>query len=179
MIILQTAAARQAPLLPPEFTPLLGDNQVRSRSPSPPPAVEVPTLETVMTAPVTITVLNYSLLALCEIAYLAILPVYLASAPLSLTPRAIGIFMGGVGIFGGIFQVLCTAALVERWGAKRIYQIGVCALFPLWALFSPAANIAADCGTDSCPWSLWLLVCIGVVSVTVMDMAFSAYSNLY
>lgn len=177
MIILQTAPARQSSLSFSESTPLLGDHQVRSRSPSLPPVVEVQPLGTVITAPVTIAVLNYSLLALCDISYLSILPVYLASAPLSLTPRAIGLFMGGVGIFGGIFQVLCTAALVERWGAKRIYQVAICAFFPLWTLFSPAANMAADCGTDSCPWGLWLLAGIGVVLVTVMDMSFSKHSS--
>ena len=128
-------------------------------------------------APVIIVVLNYSLVSLAEIFYLAILPVYLASTPLSLTPRAIGVFMGGMGIFNGVFQLLCTAPLVERWGAKRVYQVGICAYFPLFALFPIAVGIATTDGVDSHPWRLWLLALVGVMLQAVMDMSFSKHSN--
>jgi hypothetical protein len=151
-----------------ESTPLLDDHQ-------PPPAVESPPLSALLTAPVLTAVLNYSLLALSEISLTAIIPVYLASSPLSLTPWAIGVFMGGMGIANGVFQALCTAALVERWGAKRIYQVAICAFFPLWALFPLAVNVAS--ATDAGPhqWTVWLLAVIGVVLVTIVEMSFSAY----
>ena len=117
------------------------------------------------------------LVALCEIALSAILPVYLASPPFSLTPRAIGILMGGTGIFNGTFQILCTAKLVERWGAKRIYQLSICAFFPLWALFPLAVWMATGGDTNVYPWSLWLLACIGVMLITVIFMSFSKRSS--
>ena len=177
VVLLQTAPAFQSSRLVSESTPLLGGHQAGTE-PSPPPVVVAPPLKTVITAPVIIAVLNYSLLALCNIAYLAILPVYLASVPLSLTPRTIGIFMGGMGIFNGTFQVLCTAALVERWGAKRMYQVSICAFFPLWMLFPIAVSTANNSSTDPCPWILWLLACIGVVLVTITSMSFSKYSRL-
>jgi len=149
-----------------ESTPLLDDHQ-------PPPAVESPPLSALLTAPVLTAVLNYSLLALSEISLTAIIPVYLASSPLSLTPWAIGVFMGGMGIANGVFQALCTAALVERWGAKRIYQVAICAFFPLWALFPLAVNVAS--ATDAGPhqWTVWLLAVLGVVLVTIVEMSFS------
>jgi hypothetical protein len=106
------------------------------------PAVVAPPLKALLTAPVIIAVLNYSLLALPRFPSPPFFPVYLASTPLSLTPRAIGILIGGMGIFNGIFQALCTAALVERWGAKRVYQVSICAFFPLWALFPIAVSMA-------------------------------------
>jgi hypothetical protein len=135
----------------------------------------VPPLKDVITAPVITVVLNYSLLALCDISFLAILPIYLASAPLSLTPRAIGILMGGMGIVDGTFQILCTGALVKRLGAKRIYQISICAYFPIWALFPISVSMYT---ADSHSWVVGLLVCIGVVLVTIIDMAFSKQSSL-
>ena len=173
----QTAPAHQSSRVPSESTPLLGDHQAPSRLQSPSSVVVAPSLKSVITTPVIIAVLNYSLLALCEICLPAILPVYLASAPLSLTPRAIGIFMGGIGIFNGTFQVLCTATLVERWGAKRIYQISICAFFPLWVLLPLAVSIANDGGTESRRCGLWLLACIGVMLVPVMLMSYSKHSS--
>ena len=170
---------RKSRLSRPESTPLLDDHPSRSCSPSPLPAVAVPPLKALLTTPVVIAVLNYSLLALTEISFTAILPIYLASTPLSLTPRTIGILIGSMGIFNGVFQVVYTAALVERWGAKRVYQVSICAFFPLWALFPVAANIATTFDTDfSYPWSLWFLTCIGVVLATVMAMSFSEHSQL-
>ena len=170
---------RKSRLPQPESTPMLDDHPSRSCSPSPPPAVAAPPLKALFTTPVVIAVLNYSLLALTEISFTAILPIYLASTPLSLTPRTIGILIGSMGIFNGVFHVVCTVASVERWGAKRVYQASVCAFFPLWVLFPVAVNIATTFDTDfSYPWSLWFLTCIGVVLATVMNMSFSKHSRL-
>jgi len=169
---------RKSRLSRPEFTPLLDVHPPRSRSPSPLPEVAAPPLKALLTAPVFIAVLNYSLLALSEISFTAVLPVYLASTPLTLTPRAIGILIGSMGIFNCIFQTLCTAALVEQWGAKRVYQVSICAFFPLWVLFPMAVSMANTSDANSYPWSLWLLACIGVLFATVMNMCFSKQSSL-
>lgn len=158
-----------------ESMPLLGDPPPRSRSSSPSPAATAPPLRTLLTTPVIVAVLNYALIALSEISFTALLPLYLASSPLSLTPRAIGIFIGGMGIFNGVVQALCTAALIERWGARRLYQASVCAYFPLWALFPIAVRLAPADDSNSYPWILWLLACAGVVFATLMDMGFSKY----
>ncbi len=177
-IIFQTAAAKETckpSLSQSETAPLLDDYQPRSSSPSSRPAAVAPPLKAVITAPVTKCVLNYSLLALCDISFYAILPIYLASTPLSLTPRAIGIFMGGMGIFDGTFQILCTSALVKRWGAKRMYQVAICAYFPLWALFPIAVSTVS---AHYYPWSMCLFACIGVMLVTVSNMSFSKHPNL-
>ena len=167
---------RESRLSRPESTPLLDHHPSQSCSPPLLPAVAAPPLKALFTPPVITAVFNYSLLALTEISFTAILPVYLASTPLSLTPRAIGIFFGCMGIFNGIFQAVCTAALVERWGVKRVYQGSVCAFFPLWVLFPVAVNIANTGETViSYPWRLWFLMCIGVVLATVMEMSFSKH----
>jgi hypothetical protein len=164
-----------------ESAPLLHGRQ--SPSPSPPPplppaAAEAPALRALLTAPVLISVLNYSLFALSEISFAVILPIYLASSPLSLTPGAIGVFLGGIGIFSGVFQVLCTSALVERWGAKRVFQVGVCAYFPLWTLLPIVTSVVATDGTGSYSWRVWVLAVIGVVLVPITMMSYSKYSSL-
>ena len=178
-VIFQTAPAKaycKPSLLQSETTPLLDNHQQQPLSPSTWPAAVAPPLRAVITAPVIKSVLNYSLLALCDISFYAILPIYLASTPLSLTPRVIGIFMGGMGIFDGAFQILFTSALVKRWGAKRMYQIAICAYFPLWALF-PIAVSTASASSNYYPWNVYLFACIGVMLVTTASMSFSKHSK--
>jgi hypothetical protein len=158
---------------PSESTPLLEDYQPPSHPPC--STVEAPPLSALCTVPVLIAILNLSLLALSDMSLSAILPLYLASTPLSLTPRAIGVFMGGMGIYNGVFQVLCTAPLVERWGAKRAYQAAICAFLPLWALFPMAASLASVDGGNSYPWAIWLLAALGMILVPIVDMSFSEH----
>ena len=174
VVIFQTVPASRSSSSWSESTPLLDDHRPWSHS----PVADTSPLKAVIIAPVIISVINYMLLALCETYLVTILPVYLASAPLSLTPREIGIFTGGMGIVGGAFQVLWTAKLVERWGAKRIYQLSICAFFPLCALFPIAVSMATDGDTKSWSWNLWLPACIGLMLVPVKSMAFSKRSSL-
>ena len=173
--ILQTSPAieRHRPFISQsDTTPLLDGHQQLSRSPSSRPEALAPHLKAVITAPVIKAVLNYSLLSLCEISFLAILPIYLASTPLSLTPREIGIFMVGMGISSATSQILCTSAVVKRWGAKRMYQVSICAYFPLWMLLPIAVSMAS---ADYPLWSVHLLACVGVILMATADMAFSKH----
>ena len=112
--------------------------------------------------------------------YCAILPVHLALTPLSLTLRATGTFIGGLGMgmSGGILQVFCTARSIDRWGAKRVYQVLICTIFPLWVSFPIAVSASTKDDTDRYPWSLWFLAFIGLISVTAVNTAYSEYSSL-
>jgi uncharacterized PurR-regulated membrane protein YhhQ (DUF165 family) len=163
---------------PSESSPLLPGYQPPSPPPPlPPAAAEAPALRELLTAPILISVLNYSLLALSDISFVVVLPIYLASSPLSLTPGAIGVFFGGIGIFSGAFQVLCTAALVERWGAKRVFQVAVCGYFPLWMLLPIAVSVVGADDPGSYSWRMWLLAGIGVVLIPIVSMSFSEYPS--
>ena len=154
-----------------ESTPLLDHHPSRSCPPSPLPAVAAPPLKALLTSPVITAGLNRD-------SFTTILPVYLVLTPLSIGPRAFGIIIGNMGIFSSIFQAVCTTALVERWGAKRVYQASVCAFFPLWDLFPVVVKIATTAEIDFLyPRSLWFLACIGVVFATVMEMSFSKHSQ--
>ena len=82
--------------------------------------------------------------------------------------------MVGTGMFSGIFQILCTSALVKRFGAKRMYQVSICAYFPLWALFPIAVSMAY---TDHYLWRVRLLACIGMMLMTAADVSFGKHSN--
>lgn len=82
-------------------------------------------------------------------------------------------------MFGGILQVFCTAKLMDRWGPKRVYQVSICAIFPLWTLFPIAVSVATIGDTDSYPWSIWFIAFIGLILVTAVYTAYSEYSTLH
>ncbi|KAK7691033.1 hypothetical protein QCA50_006136 [Cerrena zonata] len=115
-------------------------------------------LRAVLTRPVIISVGNYGLLALLEIAYLAIMPLFLAT-PIELgglgqTPAIIGTIMGTFGIANGIFQAALFAKVVGRMGPKRLFMGGI-ALFPILFAFFPIINsVARKQGISTSVWAL-------------------------
>lgn len=155
-----------------DTTPLLA-NALASE-----PTLPVQSIRSLLTPQIVVSVGNYGLLALTEMAYWAILPIYLALPPVSLEPRIIGLLFGTVGLVNGIFQVTVAPWMIERWGIKRMYQVGVTMFIPLWIILPVAESIveqAMENGVESLKdiWSLWALTMLGLVGLILMDMAWS------
>ncbi|KAI0350597.1 MFS general substrate transporter [Trametes cingulata] len=134
-----------------------------------------PPLRKILTRRVLISIANYGALALVEVAFIAILPLYL-STPIELgglgfDPPAIGLMLGTLGILNGGFQALFFAKLMDRWGPKRLFQQGLLTFIPLFLLF-PAMNLyAKSYGITSVVWGLILMQQFLLV---MMDIAFGA-----
>ncbi|KAF4596821.1 hypothetical protein EYR38_008212 [Pleurotus pulmonarius] len=52
-------------------------------------------------------------------------PPHLGIPGLALAPPAIGLILGLFGILNGAFQALYFPAIVKRWGAKKVFRVGV------------------------------------------------------
>lgn len=131
-------------------TPGSSDEEVIDDKPLP--------LRAVLTKPVIISVGNYGLLALLEIAYLAIMPLFLATpiefGGLGQSPAIIGTIMGAFGIGNGIFQAAVFAKVVGRAGPKRLFMAGM-SLFPFLFAFFPIINsVARKQGISTLVWVL-------------------------
>lgn len=130
-------------------------------------------LRAVLTRPVLISVGNYGLLALLEIAYLAILPLFYTT-PIELgglgqSPAHIGTIMGSFGIANGIFQGLLFAKIVGRVGPKRLFMVGM-SLFPvLFALFPVISFVARRQGISPL---VWVLVGVQLAVQVIMDCCY-------
>ena len=136
-----------------------------------------PPLRTVLTRPVVLSVANYGALALADIAFIAFLPLFLSTpialGGLGLAPAAIGAILGSLGVLDGLFQALFFAPAIDRWGAKRVYQVGVAAFVPLYALF-PTMNAVAR-AHGGVTYTVWAIVFLQLAMVCIMDMAFGEW----
>ncbi|KAI0351304.1 MFS general substrate transporter [Trametes cingulata] len=134
-----------------------------------------PSLRKVLTRRVLISVANYGVLSLVEIAFLALLPLFLATpielGGLGLDPPTIGIILGTFGVLNGLIQALLFAKLMDIWGPKRMFQQGLLMFVPLYLLF-PAMNLYAK--AHGITPVLWVLVFVQQLLMVVMDLSFGA-----
>ncbi|KAI1797168.1 MFS general substrate transporter [Ganoderma leucocontextum] len=126
-----------------------------------------------LTKPVLWSVANYASLALLEIAYRAVQPLFLSTpivlGGLGLPPPTIGIILGSFGIFNGTVQALFFAKLVDRYGPKRIFQFGMSMFIPLWILY-PVISVLAK--IEGITTTVWALVFFQLALSVLMDMAY-------
>ncbi len=132
-------------------------------------------LRTIFIRPVIVSIANYGVLALTEIAFVVLMPLFLSTpidlGGLGLKPPTIGVILGTVGVLDGFIQALFFARAVDMWGPKRIFQVGLSAFVPLYALY-PLINLYAR--AHGLTWVVWTMVGLQNALLCVMDMAFGA-----
>ncbi|KAG5653637.1 hypothetical protein H0H81_011739 [Sphagnurus paluster] len=116
-------------------------------------------LRAVLTSRVIVAVGNYAFVALIEIAFRAIQPLFLATpvtlGGLGLSPPEIGVVLSLSGIVCGIFQVAFFARIHTFLGSKRTFVVGMMAPAPFFLMF-PIANMLARIQAHN--GLLWLVV---------------------
>ncbi|KAI0669571.1 MFS general substrate transporter [Trametes maxima] len=134
-----------------------------------------PPLKQLLTRRVVVSISNYAAIALVEIAFLALQPIYLATpielGGLGLSPPTIGTILATCGMLSGAFQGLFFARLMARWGPKYLVQQGLLAFVPLYTLNVVMSLYAKAYGVTPLVWTLILLQQILLV---IMDLAFGA-----
>ncbi|KAI0364558.1 MFS general substrate transporter [Pilatotrama ljubarskyi] len=134
-----------------------------------------PPLRKVLTRRVLISVANYGVLALVEIAFLALLPLFFATpvelGGLGFDPPTIGLILGTFGLLNGTIQALLFAKLMDIWGPKRMFQQGLLMFVPLYLLF-PIMNLYAK--AHGITPVIWGLVFLQQLILVVMDLSFGA-----
>ena len=97
----------------------------------------------------------YSLLALTDISYLALQPLFFSSPTgaggLGLTASTIGIWMGSGGALNAIVQAFLYPRLHARFGEKRLFIVGACAFCLMWPVWMATWAVVAtlDSTTDN------------------------------
>lgn len=137
-------------------------------------------MRAILVPPVLISVANYALLAIMDIAYRAIQPLFYSTpielGGLGLSPASIGMAMGAYGIMNGILQALFFARLVRRWGPKVIFCAGMLIFIPLFAMFPVINVLARQRGLSNL---VWAVVALQLALAVVMDMAFGALLTVW
>ncbi|KAK7019729.1 hypothetical protein VNI00_017968 [Paramarasmius palmivorus] len=133
-------------------------------------------LRSLLTWPVIISVANYVALAFLNIAFNALLPLFLHTpvplGGLNLPPSAIGYVLGAYGCVTGLFQVAFFAKIIHWLGERRVFINGVASFIGMFAMMPIISVFAKMWGGEY--WVIWALIgCILVLAV-IMDMAYGA-----
>ncbi|KII95734.1 hypothetical protein PLICRDRAFT_227118 [Plicaturopsis crispa FD-325 SS-3] len=122
---------------------------------------------------VIISIANYVALALLDIAFQALLPLFYSTAiefgGLGLSPTAIGLCMSGFGIMNGLFQGFFFAKIVNRVGGRRLFTAGMSSFLIIFGLFPVISQLAKRQGLSP---MVWTVVILQLMASVVMDMAF-------
>ncbi|PCH42368.1 MFS general substrate transporter [Wolfiporia cocos MD-104 SS10] len=132
------------------------------------------TLRSLMVWPVLLSVANYGCLALLDIAYRAIQPLFystpIALGGLGLSPARIGAVLGAFGLMNGVFQAMFFARVVRRFGPKAVFMTGMAVFIPLYVLF-PVINALARSAGMITPL-VWAIVFLQLGISVIMDMSY-------
>ena len=129
-----------------------------------------------LTRPVLLSVANYGVLALANIGFLVLIPLFLATpialGGLGLPPSTIGAILGILGLLDGTTQALLFSRLINKWGPKRVFQVGMLMFIPLHTLF-PTMSIIANAHGGVTP-VVWALLSVQMALIVIVDFAFGA-----
>lgn len=134
------------------------------------PAPSAP-LQTLMVRPVILAVSNYGVLALLDISFQALLPIFLAGS-LSMDPSTIGLILGSMGLFNGIVQVIFFVPLHRRFGTRFILTGGILSFALIFALF-PIISFCYARNGNQIGLDIWALIALQGALCPVENMAFN------
>ncbi|THU83159.1 MFS general substrate transporter [Dendrothele bispora CBS 962.96] len=125
--------------------------------------------------PVVISISNYVVLAFLNIAFNALLPLFMSMplkiGGLNLPPSMIGYIMGSYGAATGIFQFFFFSKIIRYLGERRVFLNGMMTFPILFALFPLMSLIAKNYGIN---FIIWMGIALIIVLGIFMDMAYGA-----
>jgi MFS family permease len=130
-------------------------------------------LRALLVRPVLLSVANYGLLSMLDIAYRAIQPLFF-STPIALgglgqNPARIGVLLSSVGCVNGVIQGLFFPRLLERFGPRRLFLFGMGMFSAIYLLF-PVINYVAV--TQGLSPFVWVLVMVQLGLSIAIDLAY-------
>ncbi|KAJ7039690.1 major facilitator superfamily multidrug-resistance, DHA1 sub-family [Mycena alexandri] len=103
-----------------------------------------------LTRPVLIAMANHGLLYFCNMSNDSLIPLFF-STPISLgglglKPYDIGLIMGLCGFCNAIIQLLFGGRLIRRYGPRRMFMLGICAIFTAFTMYPLMSFLAQRAG---------------------------------
>ncbi|EGN99358.1 hypothetical protein SERLA73DRAFT_108813 [Serpula lacrymans var. lacrymans S7.3] len=122
---------------------------------------------------VSIPIANYAIMALLEIALLALQPLFYSTPTthggIGFPPATIGTILGFYGLANGLVQMSIFAKVVERFGAKRVFVAAIACFLPILALFPVMSFTVRQWGIGPLSWAL--LMC-QLMLQALMEMSY-------
>ena len=134
-------------------------------------------LRALLTRPVLLSVSNYAMIALLDMAAIALIPLVWSTpvelGGLALSPASIGLWLSGYGCLNGVIQFTMFPRVVGRLGPGRVILTSVAAYVIIYTMF-PFQNLAARARSAT----VWLLIVLQLASICITDMGFSEFGIL-
>ncbi|KAI9443946.1 MFS general substrate transporter [Lactarius indigo] len=134
-------------------------------------------LRALLTRSVVVSVANYGMIALLDIAAGALIPLVWSTSVefggLSMSPASIGLWMAGYGIINCVVQLVAFPRMVERFGPRGIFVACVILFFPVYTLL-PLENLALHNSNHGLNLVAGLLITLQITAMSFTDMGFSA-----
>ena len=134
-------------------------------------------MRALLTWPVLLSVANYALLSLLDIAYRAIQPLFYSTpiefGGLAQSPARIGILLSSFGVMNGIVQAIYFPVLIEKWGPKRVFVTGMAMFNVLFIMYPIINGLARRTGLST---TVWILVFAQLAMSIICDMAYGKCS---
>ena len=131
-------------------------------------------LRELLTPRVVAVMANYALLALTDMAFFVLLPVFLSTpipnGGLGMSPTLVGICLSVYGVVNGAVSIFFFVPLHRRFGTRTILWTCEAAFVFCYAFF-PVMNELAKVHDRSL--AVWILLVIQLATVTLSTMAFS------
>ena len=141
----------------------------------PAPKIKAVTLRSLLTPRVVVVLVNYALLALIDMSFFVLLPVFLStpisSGGLGMTPSLVGACLAGHGIANGAASMFLFVPFHRKFGTRAVLRTGIAAFTVVYALF-PVINWLARLH-GGLNLSVWIFITIQLALATIPEMAFS------
>ena len=135
-------------------------------------------LRGLLTRDVIVATTNYSFLALVEIIFRALQPIFLSTpivlGGLGLGPPMIGTILSIFGVLNGVFRLLFFSWMTDRFGVKWVYLMGIAASVPCFSLFPIINYLARNSveGHGGLGAEVWVMVGLQVVMAVLVSSCF-------
>ena len=133
-----------------------------------------------LTRPVMISISNYAMLALLDMAVMVLIPLVWSTpidlGGLNLSPTSIGLWLSAYGCLNGVLQFALFPRVVGCLGPGRVVLASIIAYVIIYTMFSFENLAARGGGTNA---TVWLFVILQLASICVTDMGFSEFLRKY
>jgi hypothetical protein len=130
-------------------------------------------LRALLTRPVLVSVSSYAMLALLDMAAMALIPLVWSTpvelGGLDLSPASIGLWLSTYGCLNGVVQFTMFPRVVARLGPGRVFLTSIAAYVLIYTMF-PFENLAARARSST----VWFLVVLQLASICITDMGFNS-----
>lgn len=132
-------------------------------------------LASLLTYDVVVTSGNYAVVALVDIAFRCVLPVFLSTpialGGLGLPTPTIGKILFSIGCLNGM-QLFYFSRVNNRWGTKNVFMAGVMSPLPAIAIFPIVNTLARHSGYS---FAVWLALGLQITTFSFLNLCYGMY----